>query len=190
MLIETLLISLIVGKIRRGKIKNLVHTPIEGWVFIVLSFIISYLSVFLISRGNAFLYKGLVYIQSLSSFLMIIGLLYKAFSFDRILLAFGFLLNLIPMALNNGKMPVDGNALIKLGLNEQFVLLKDNLVVTHTLMDNTTKMEILSDIISLKRLFPKVVSIGDLIIALGIFLIIQKNIKRFNRCSKSGLEVK
>ncbi len=179
MLIETVLISLIVGKIRGGKIKNLVYTPVDGWIFILLGFIISYLSVFLISRGNIFLYKALVYIQTISSLLMITGIVYKAFNFDRILLAAGFLLNLMPIALNNGKMPVNGNALIKLGLNKQFVLLKDKLVVTHTLIDDTTKMKILSDIIPLKYLFPKVVSVGDLIIALGIFLIIQKNIKRF-----------
>ena len=190
MLTETLLISLIVGKIRGGKIKNLTNISIDGWFFIILGFIISYLSVFLISRGNILLYKGLTYIQIISSLLLIIGILYKAFSFDRILLASGFLLNLIPIALNNGKMPVYGNALIKLGLNKQFVLLKDKLVITHILIDDTSKMKFLSDIIPLRYLFPKVVSIGDLIIALGIFLIIQKNIKGFNRCSKRELEVK
>jgi hypothetical protein len=177
MLIETLLISLIVGKIRGGKIKNLVNTPIEGWFFIVCGFVISYLSVFLIARGNLFLYTGLAYIQSISSLLMIMGILYKAFSVDRIVLSVGLLLNAIAIALNSGKMPVDGNVLIKLGLNKQFVLLKDNLIVTHMLIDESTKIKLLSDIISLKYLFPKVVSLGDLFIALGIFLIIQKNIK-------------
>lgn len=177
MLIETLLISLIVGKIRGGKIKNLINIPIDGWVFILLGFVISYLSVFLISGGNIFLYKGLAYIQTISSLLLIVGILYKALTFDRIVLAIGFLLNLIPIALNNGKMPVDGSALLKLGLNEQFVLIKENLVVTHTLIDHATKAKFLSDIISLKYIFPKLVSVGDLIIALGIFLIIQKIIK-------------
>jgi hypothetical protein len=177
MLIETLLISLIVGKIRGGKIKNLINIPIDGWVFIIVGFLISYLSVFLISRGNQLLYEGLVYIQSISSILIIIGILYKVVGFDRIVLAFGFLLNTIPIALNNGKMPVDGNALIELGLNTQFMLLKDNLIVTHSLIDTSTKMSFLSDVISLPYIFPKVSSIGDLFISLGIFLIIQKNIK-------------
>lgn len=176
---ETLLISLLVGKIRGGKIKNLINIQIDGWFFVVLGFIASYLAVFLISRGNIFLYKDLVYIQTISSLLMIMGILYKAISIDRILVAFGFLLNSIPIALNNGKMPVNGDSLIKLGLNKQFVLLKENLVVTHTLIDNFTKTKFLSDIISLKYLLPKVVSIGDLLISLGVFLIIQKNIKGF-----------
>lgn len=179
MIIETLLVSFIVGKLRKGKIKNLIHIPTEGWVFILLGFIISYLSVFLISGGNEFLYKKLAYIQSISSLLIIIGILYKALNFDRLILAMGFLLNAIPIAFNKGKMPVNGDSLLKLGLNKQFVLLKENLVVTHTLLDDSTKAGFLSDIISLKYIFPKVVSIGDLIIALGIFLIIQNNIRRY-----------
>lgn len=179
MIIESLLVSLIVGKIRRGQIKNLMHTRIDGWAFIILGFISSYLSVFLISKGNIFLYERLAYIQAASSLLIIIGVLYRNFSLDRIILSIGLGLNAITIALNNGRMPVLGNALIELGLNKQFVLLKDNLIVTHTLIDDFTKTIFLSDIIPIKYIFPKVASLGDMILAIGIFFLIQKNIKRF-----------
>lgn len=175
MLIETLLISFIVVKIRGKKIKDLAKISFKGWILIVLGFIISYLSVYLISRGNLYLYKRLAYIQSISSLLIIMGILYKAISFDRIVLSGGLLVNLIPIAFNNGKMPVYGDALIELGLNQQFILLKNNLVVTHTLIDDASKIQFLSDIIPFKYLFPKVLSVGDLIIAFGIFLIIQRS---------------
>ncbi len=182
MILETLLISLIVGILRKGQVSNLRYIKTDGWIFILIGFIISYLSIFLIARGNVSLTYNLAFIQAVSYFLIILGILYKAFSFDRLILAFGFFLNLIPMALSGGKMPVDGKGLISLGLNKQFILLKENLIVTHTLIDTTTRGVFLSDIIPLKYILPKLVSIGDLLIALGIFLLIQKSL---SRCSNS-----
>jgi hypothetical protein len=44
MIFETILLSIIIGKINKGKIKNIEALYIKGWYFIVLSFIINIIS--------------------------------------------------------------------------------------------------------------------------------------------------
>jgi hypothetical protein len=75
------------------------------------------------------------------------------------------------MTLNDGRMPVSEWALRKAGLLQELELIADNRIVTHTIIGEDTSFSFFSDIIPLLY---KVVSIGDLLIAAGIFLIILK----------------
>ena len=80
-------------------------------------------------------------------------------------------MNTIPMALNGGRMPVSEWALRHTGLLQELELIADNRIVTHTILNDDTSFKVLSDIIPLVY---KVISIGDLLMAAGIFLIILK----------------
>jgi hypothetical protein len=57
---------------------------------------------------------------------------------------------------------------------DQLKVLEEDIAITHTLMTNSTKFKFLSDIIPVKYFLPKVISIGDIALSVGIFLMIQK----------------
>lgn len=76
----------------------------------------------------------------------------------------GFIFNTFVMILNNGKMPCVNN------LNIQFD-------IRHTIITNTTRLKLLSDIIYLPyplNILAKLYSIGDIIIAIGLMLLIKE----------------
>ena len=76
-------------------------------------------------------------------------------------------------------MPVSTEGLANSHLYSQLDLLKNNRILTHTLANKYTKFYYLSDIIPIPKPypFPKIISIGDIFIGIGIFLLIQNYMK-------------
>ena len=171
MIIETLLLAIAYGKLRGGKIGNISDLAIRMWGFIPAGFLLSYVSIYLITRGNGFLFDNFVYIQLASNLLLLTTLFFNRSFWPFNLVSAGIMMNSIPMTLNGGRMPVSGWALEKAGLIQEFSLIAEDRIVTHTLIRDETFFMLLSDVIPLLY---KVISIGDVLISLGIFLIIQK----------------
>ncbi|MCR3955918.1 MAG: DUF5317 domain-containing protein [Gudongella sp.] len=171
MIVEILLLAILYGKLKGGRLSNLSDLTINMWGFIPASFILSYVSIYLISRGNVILFENFVYIQLVSNLLLLLTLFFNRNIWPFNLVSAGIAMNTIPMTLNDGRMPVSEWALRKVGLLQELELLKDNRIVTHTLIGEDTSFSFFSDIVPLLY---KVVSIGDLLIAAGIFLIILK----------------
>jgi len=96
------------------------------------------------------------------------------------LVLLGTILNFMPIALNKGKMPVSIDALKFSSLYSELKLLKEGRILTHVLENEATKMGILGDIIPIPKpyLLPKIISIGDIFIALGLFVVIQKYMQK------------
>ncbi|AKG37152.1 DUF5317 domain-containing protein [Paenibacillus durus] len=87
----------------------------------------------------------------------------------------GVFLNFLVMAVNGGKMPVSLEA--SKVLDPYYVqLLQSGAVVTkHFLMDSATRLSFLGDIIPLSKPYPRtqVISVGDIVMNVGIFLYLQ-----------------
>lgn len=178
MIFETILLSMIIGKIKKGKIKNIGTLYIKGWYFIVLSFLLNIVSILIITRtqGNIsnlldtyfFIVHIIIYL------LLIIGLLFNYKELGLLITSIGTILNFLPLFLNNGRMPVSPNGLISSKLYGELFLLERNQILTHSLMNNDTKLKLLCDIIPLSSPypFPKLISIGDVFISIGVFLLI------------------
>mgnify|MGYP002403974986 FL=1 len=96
------------------------------------------------------------------------------------LVLLGTTLNFMPIALNKGKMPVSIDALKFSSLYSELKLLKEGRILTHVLENEATKMGILGDIIPIPKPYPlpKIISIGDIFIALGLFVVIQKYMQK------------
>ncbi len=171
MIVETLLLGVLYGKLKGGSFGNLSDLSINMWGFIPASFLLSYVSIHLITRGNILLFENFVYIQLVSNLLLLLTLLFNRKIWPFNLVSAGIAINTIPMTLNDGRMPVSEWALRKAGLLQELELIADNRIVTHTIIGEDTSFSFFSDIIPLLY---KVVSIGDLLIAAGIFLIILK----------------
>jgi hypothetical protein len=92
----------------------------------------------------------------------------------------GLLLNLAVMLANGGWMPITPHALVRVGLEDLVPSLASGTRVYSSkniiLSPEATRLWFLSDVFALPRPFPvpSVFSIGDVFIAVGVFLLIQK----------------
>ena len=176
MLVESFVVSLIIGKIRGGRFTNIGKEEIKGWYLIVSSFVLEYGSVFCASGGNNFVKNYIFYIHSFSYLLLLIGIAMNIKKLSFQIMAVGVLLNLMVILANGGQMPVSIWALEKAGLIRNIATIAEKSDIIHSLMEPTTKLWFLGDVFPIGRngFFSYVVSIGDIVMSLGVFVYIQQ----------------
>ena len=193
MLIETTVTSLAVGKVRGGKIKNIGKIELKAWYLFIIGFVLEFASVYLTSKNVPYISEIIgqyfIFIHGASYIFILTALILNFKNKSMILIFIGTILNFIVIILNGGKMPVSAEGLKAAGLHEYLKLLTDGKVITHTIIDGATKLPILGDIIKIPKPYPlpKMLSIGDIFLAVGIFLFLQKamiNRNIFKRDSK------
>ena len=184
MVIETIILSLILGKLRGGKIKNLGNLYISGWYLIVLSFLLEIISILIVSNTtgnlNNIIKENFFYVNVTIYLLLIIGIIMNFHEEGFRVVLLGSILNFLSIVLNQGKMPVSIKALKFSNQYAQLSLLDEGRIMTHSLANETTKFHFLSDIIPIPKPYPlpKIISIGDILIGIGLFIIIQTYIKK------------
>lgn len=176
MLVETVGTSIIIGKLRGGSFSNIKDANLEKWYFIISGFLVEFTAVFMASKGVRFFIDNIMPIHCLSYLLLFAGIY-----FNRRILAFkiifiGIFLNFIVIMANGGQMPVSGEAMLNIGLIENMHNIRDGKIITHALINNHTVFKFLGDIFVLPEPYPrpKIFSIGDVIMAVGIFMYIQE----------------
>lgn len=93
------------------------------------------------------------------------------------LAGFGTFLNALVVAVNGGAMPVSARALRAAGYEE---LLRPEVVskfVRHSIMSSSTHLKLFADIIPIPKLLilpPQVLSIGDALVAVAVFIFVQR----------------
>ncbi|NMA87147.1 MAG: DUF5317 domain-containing protein [Tissierellia bacterium] len=175
MIVEIIILSLVIGKVKKGKIKNLNQIYIRGWYLLIIAFLLEIISL-RVFVNNFSSIQILIYIILI--FILLLNINIKGMK----TMAIGSILNFIPIIANNGRMPVSKSALIKAKLHSQLSLLENNKILTHVLADDSTRLYFLSDIIPILKPypFPKVISIGDIVLSIGIFLLVQFYMKDIN----------
>ena len=85
-------------------------------------------------------------------------------------MALGYIFNLLPISVN-GKMPVSLNALIITSDIEKINLIKNGFSLSHKVFEDP-KLFFLSDIIPIPKpyIYARVISIGDILISIGLFI--------------------
>lgn len=176
MLVESLGGGLLVGKVRGGKFSNISSGEIRGWYFIGASFLVEFSAVYFASKGVSIIIDGIPFIHLLSYILLFFGLFMNFDKYAFWIITVGVLLNFIVIMANGGQMPISHEALISSGLFENAAAIAQGRIVTHTVINETTKLKFLADILALPKFYPrpKVYSIGDIFMAVGIFIYIQQ----------------
>lgn len=173
MVADGIVLSLVVGFLRKGNLSGLATLKLRwGWVFpllLVFQFIIFSLQndVKWIGHASGYIYIG-VYIIGL--FFLYLNKNNKGFTTIFI----GVFLNFLAIALNGGRMPVSLEAATI--LDPIFIdMLQNELYAKHAAITEATRLAFLGDIIPLADPYPRtqVISIGDVIMNIGIFIFIQ-----------------
>ena len=183
MVFDGVLISLIVGFLRKGNLRGIAEVKLKaGLVFPIL--LVFQLSLYVLQMKFEFL-------MSISGYLFIIvyliGLYFLWLNRHHhgfLLIFAGVFLNFIVMALNGGRMPVSMEA--SMVLDPQYIeLLKNGVYAKHTLLTESTKLAFLGDVIPITNPYPKsqVVSIGDIFMNIGVFFFIQDLMLNYKRSS-------
>lgn len=176
MIIESVGTSLIVGKLRKGKFSYLKDAEIHKWYLIVSAFLLEFIAVFLSNKGYELVSHNIFSIHLISYVLLFIGIYFNSSRLSFKIIMLGTFLNFIVIMLNGGQMPVSQEAMIKAGLAEDLSALLNGEIITHTVIVKDTLLKFLGDVMILPKPYPrpKVFSIGDVFLAVGIFIFIQE----------------
>lgn len=173
MVFDGIVISLVVGFLRKGNLKGLASLKFR-WGLVFPFLLIFQIIIFSLQNKLAFLgeISGLLFIVVYVTGLFFLFLNRSHSGF--MLIFIGVFLNFLVMVVNGGRMPVSAEA--ALILDPQYIeYLKEGLYAKHALLEESTRLAFLGDIIPVTDPYPRsqVISIGDVIMNIGIFLFIQ-----------------
>lgn len=175
MIVEAFILGIIIRFLRKKKFDTL-SVSLKGlglfFAAMVIKFFLFITGRFYLKDLSIYAAKYYYYFDVAFLFLVTAFLIYN-FKLKYVsLLAIGSVMNLIATALN-GYMPVTSNALYATKNKNLIFTLENNLVFSHGIND-TPKLKIFCDIIPINYFgyMGKVISLGDIVMAVGIFLII------------------
>lgn len=175
MLIETLILALIVGFLRGGKISRLGELVLRDSWLVPVALLIQGGLYWAAVHGIGFGPSWLLQLLGTGSYFLLLFFTFRNISLPGMRwLTFGILLNTLVIALNGGVMPVD-----PLFLPEQSRKALLEGVGTHGLMTSLTRLSFLADrfYLAIPGLGKQVFSVGDVLIDIGIFLLVYKTQK-------------
>ncbi|MDI7247658.1 MAG: DUF5317 domain-containing protein [Bacillota bacterium] len=175
MLVDTAVASLVVGKLRGGTLSSLGEMPITRVECIIASFAIEAAVVALGFRGISLAQSVAPY----AFFLAYAVLLYAVWANRHIrwmpLVGIGVILNFVVILANGMRMPVSADMLAAVGMDKQVAAIESGRVLTYKLIGTTTRLWPLGDVVPIGSPYPihRVISAGDIVMAIGVFLLIQ-----------------
>lgn len=189
MFLEPSIISIVLAKLRGGKLINLENVNIRGWYLFIISAIIQILLSFSkkmgLALGNLTFEDYFVYFHALSYLLMVICIIINIKRSYMKLFLIGIILNFLVIFSNGGQMPVSLEG-VK-GINNEVEIEERDYDIKHKSINKDTKFIYLSDIILIPPPYPlpKILSIGDLFLMAGVFVFFQEEMIIKRRSYKS-----
>lgn len=174
MLFDVLIISFIVALLRGGRIGRLAKINFNKIGLIIIPFILQYLLVEAGKREVGWFEEWGIYVHFLSYVILLIGIWYNRQIKEMSIFGVGILLNFLVIAANKGQMPVSLEALERVGMQDMLPLLQSKAYTIHTALAPGTRLKFLADVIPLPPPYPRprVISVGDMVMGLGIFLLV------------------
>jgi hypothetical protein len=172
MAVNAAILSIIIALFRRGRfsgLADLFDSVRHFWLILVpfVSVVIMWIGLGRVNHAHWTVISGVLHIVSTIAFVVFFALNLKIKGIWFFFV--GQAMNLLPIAANGGKMPVSEAAskIANAGAVEGEML-------RHCVMTSSTRFNLLADIVPIPvKFFPGVVSPGDVLIAIGIFILIQ-----------------
>ena len=170
MFFEALILGIVIGFVRKGRLSRLAYVQFNGRPLIYISAVL-YLGIIIMNLGlynySSFLYSGFLLTSFILTFLFLILNISMKFMFIPLT---GLCLNLIVFLVNGFKFPLASEAAARIYGAEIYDLLISGKVLFFTAAENAS-LSFLGNIIPVGDLF--IASIGDIIAAIGIILVVQ-----------------
>lgn len=179
MIIETVFLSLIIGLLKGGSLTRLKVLKEKRYLVLILGV---FIQIFVLNLNSYIdresVLKIMVYAREIylaSSFLIFLGIIlnYKTKSLWISLL--GFISNFVVIFVNSWKMPILKEGLVLADKTNLIEAIENYQIGIYSFFSESTKFGRLSDIIVFSKPYPlpKLTSIGDFLIGIGIFIFIQ-----------------
>ncbi len=175
MIIEAIIIGIIIGTIRKGKLSRLEYLKVNLSPLIILA-LISFVSIIVMNLGlldfNSSLYNVFLILTYALIIIVLTFNLDKKFMFLPLI---GVMMNFICMCVNSFKIPVKSDIILSLYGEEMHSLLLANKIKFFIPAENAN-LSALGKLFSLSEyyIYDVILSIGDIIIFVGIILVIQE----------------
>lgn len=170
MFLEALILGIIVGIIRRGKISRLAYIRFNARPLIYISALL-YLAIVIMNLGlfnySSSLYSIFLLLSYIFTLLFIIANISMKFMVVPLI---GLVLNLLVFLANNFKFPLSSEAAIKLYGTEMNELLNSGKILFFTPAEGAS-LSFLGNIITIGNWIT--VSVGDIISAIGVIMVVQ-----------------
>ncbi|MGJ9383472.1 DUF5317 domain-containing protein [Salipaludibacillus sp. CF4.18] len=174
MVFDGVVLSILVGFIRKGSLKGLAYLELKGALIFPIILVIQVL-VYLFQDKLPILGAASSYIF-MAVYIVGLYFLWLNRNLHGFLLIFtGVFLNFLVMAVNGGRMPVSLEAAEI--LDPIYIeVLKNGIYGKHALLTESTRVAFLGDVIPVTLPFRngQVISIGDVLMNIGVFLFIQE----------------
>lgn len=174
MFIEAVVLGIIIGLVRNGSLRNISITKIRGWFLILLALVLQVI---------AFIFPNISIVQSyekqfyiVTAVLIILTLIINLDKKGIWLILIGAILNYVVVFINGFKMPIYFEGLKLAGLDHMVEGIKSGEIINYMSLDKVTNWtKHFGKYIVIPKPYPmaKVISIGDIIMSLGIILFIQ-----------------
>jgi hypothetical protein len=170
-----IVIALVVGLLTGGKLSRIPDTKLKGFGMIFLSLVVQYGPAALQNFGLIKVGAWGPYAHIASYVMLIPPLIANWHLVGARWFTAGAVLNLIPIVANGGRMPASLDYFAKLGRDLGPTIAALAKSYEHVLADSSTKLLFLGDIIPLPVPYLySMFSIGDILIAIGIIVLIQQ----------------
>lgn len=174
MFVEAVILGLAIGIARKGRISNLASIRIRGWFMILFAIILQLMLFFKDALPIIGKYSRNIYIAS--AILILLTIIFNLNKKGMWLILIGALLNFIVMMLNGFQMPIHFEGLRLAGLEKMIEGIKAGDIINYMALENINNWtRYLAKFIVIPKPYPlaKVISIGDIVMSLGIILFIQ-----------------
>ncbi len=188
MVLEAIVIGLIVGFFRNGRWYNLMEIEFKGWYLIFIGAALQIIPIAATKLTERYSLLQWTPFVGMCFILFAVLMNWKLKGFR--LIAFGALLNLLVMFIYSGKMPMSLNMANFAGLSSFAESVKAGTVINLvSLEDAGSFLKYLGKVIPIPKPYPlaKVISVGDLLISLGVGYFIQGEMVYYHFKSRSKM---
>ncbi|MCK5763721.1 MAG: DUF5317 domain-containing protein [Clostridiales bacterium] len=176
MFIEAMILGLVISFLRGGRMDNIEYLNIKGWYLVIIGVVLQLVSVFFMK------YSFAVYIQLIGIIFVLIVVVLNIKLRGFWLMLFGGMLNFLAVILNGYKMPVNPIIIENNKLSSFMDMIIDGEIINYISTSVGGWSAMLGKIMMTPQWypFPKMLSIGDVVISIGIIWLIYGETKRKN----------
>lgn len=172
MLIACLVIAILYGWVRGGRIQRLVKLPVRHIYLLILSLAVEAVQSQLLLK-TTWMTQGLSFGMTTVQYLLLFLFIFlNRHLWEVLVCGAGALLNFIVIAANGGAMPLTAKVLALGGHSAKFLAVSEGRYYTYQIVNESTRLKWLGDMILIPGPLPQCISAGDIILVAGLFLLV------------------